>query len=67
MNPIIDNALKQLEQRPEFRANPTAQEWARIIRENDETAGRKVAENILSSTNVTVSQAMEQARRMFGR
>lgn len=66
MNQLIDMALREIEQRPDLKANPTAREWVRILREGDSKRGEEVARNILNENQVTVRQAMEQARRMFG-
>lgn len=66
MNHLIERAVRELEARPDLKGNPTAAEWLRILREGDSARGQEVARNILDENKVTVWQAMEQARRMFG-
>lgn len=66
MNQLINQALRELEQRPDLKANPTASEWLRVLREGDSQKGEQIARNILSENKVTIQQAMEHARRMFG-
>lgn len=66
MNQLINQALRELEQRPDLKANPAAREWLRVLREGDSQKGEQIARNILSENKVTIQQAMEHARRMFG-
>lgn len=66
MNHLINQALSELEQRPDLRSNPMAREWLRVLREGDSQKGEQIARNILNENKVTIQQAIEQARRMFG-
>lgn len=66
MNQLINQALRELEQRPDLKANPMAREWLRVLREGDSQRGEQIARNILNENKVTIQQAMEHARRMFG-
>lgn len=66
MNQLINRALRELESRPDLMANPMSREWVRILREGDSRRGEEVARNILSEHKVTVQQAIDHARRMFG-
>lgn len=66
MNHLINQALRELEQRPDLKSNPMAREWLRVLREGDSQKGEQIARNILNENKVTIQQAIEQARRMFG-
>lgn len=66
MNQLINLAMRELEKRPDLMANPVSREWMRVLREGDSRKGEEIARNILNENKVTIQQAMEQARRMFG-
>ena len=63
----LDLVIRQLERRPEIAGNPIAREWLEVIRRGDSKKGEEIARNLCGNSGVTVEQALDEARRYFGR
>lgn len=58
-------ALNLIQQNPNIRNNPNAQEMIRVIESNDAQRGQQLASNLCTSMGVSQKDAVAQAQRFF--
>lgn len=63
---IREFALQMLNNSPQLKNNPQAQEMMRVIQENDSVKGQQIAENLCNTYGMSKEEATNQAKRFFG-
>lgn len=63
---IREFALQMLNNSPQLKNNPQAQEMIRVIQENDSVKGQQIAENLCNTYGMSKEEATNQAKRFFG-
>lgn len=64
---IFQNLVNSvLQNNPNIRNNPQAQEYLNVISSGDSKKGQEIAENLCKTYGVTKEQAISQAKQFFG-
>lgn len=66
MNNLQNIALNIINQNPNVKRNPRAQEMIQIIQNGDAAKGRAIAENLCRTYGTTKEDAISSAMRFFG-
>lgn len=65
MNKIGQFALNMLNQNPQMRNNPLAQEFISVLQSGNAQRGEEIANNLCQTYGVNRDQAIQQARNYF--
>lgn len=65
MNKIEQFALNMLNQNPQMRNNPLAQEFISVLQSGNAQRGEEIANNLCQTYGVNRDQAIQQARNYF--
>lgn len=60
-----DFALNFIQNNPQIANNPQAQQYIKVIQDNDEQRGEEIARNLCKSYGVTPEQVLQSAKEMF--
>lgn len=65
VNNLQQFALSLIQQNPNVRNNPNAQELINVIQSGDAEKGQQIAKNFCDTYGITPAQALEQAASFF--
>lgn len=65
-NGALQQLLMQIQQNPNFKNNPQAQEMLNVILTGDSKRGEEIANQILQSHGVSQEEGVNKARSFFG-
>lgn len=54
--------MKMAMNNPNIKNNPQAQEWIKVIQDNDVTKGEEIANNIIQTMGLSKEEAIKQAK-----
>lgn len=64
-NPIMNLAMRMINQNPQIANNPQAKSMIDVIRSGDSERGKQIAENLCNTYGVNKEDAINQAKSFF--